>query len=129
MNFFEFDILPSMGLVAANVLTASEKVIITFVPEVFGVRGLIRIVKSGFRYFRGRRYDVGSRTVLHSEMLQQARRYCLENQIHMIEKIIPRSIYFANSTVCKGKNATWTFSSNPIIKAYFELKNNYMKQK
>lgn len=174
MNFFEFDVLPSiqkydqpfhllrqnmqgvlnnydyvfidtppsMGLVAANVLTAADKVLIPFVPEVFGVKGLIRIVEAinDIKASDNPNLDilgvvgmmVDSRTVLHSDMLQQARRYCIENEIHMFETIIPKSIRFANSTAYEGKPATWTDSNNPIVKAYFELMNEvfeYGKEK
>lgn len=141
-DYVFIDTPPSMGLVAANVLTAADKVIIPFVPEVFGVKGLIRIVEAinDLKESENPNLDilgvvgmmVDSRTVLHSEMLQQARRYCLEHEIHMFETIIPRSIRFANSTAYDGKPATWTSSSNPIIKAYFELMNEvfeYGKEK
>ena len=92
-DYVFIDTPPSMGLVAANVLTAADKVIIPFVPETFGVKGLIRIVEAinDLKVSENPNLDilgvvgmmVDSRTVLHSEMLQQARRYCLEHQIHM----------------------------------------------
>ena len=132
-DYVFIDTPPSMGLVAANVLTAADKVIIPFVPEAFGVKGLIRIVEAinDLKVSENPNLDilgvvgmmVDSRTVLHSEMLQQARRYCVENEIHMFETIIPKSIRFANSTAYEGKPATWTDSNNPIVKAYFELMN------
>ncbi|MFZ0447305.1 MAG: ParA family protein [Bacillus sp. (in: firmicutes)] len=130
-DYIFIDTPPSMGLVAGNVLTAADKVIIPFVPEIFGVKGLIRVVDA-INDLKGRENPnldilgvvgmmVDSRTTLHSEMLQQARKYCLEKGIYMFETIIPKSIRFANSTAYKGKPATWTDSNNPIVKAYFEL--------
>ena len=141
-DYVFIDTPPSMGLVAGNVLTAANKVIIPFVPEIFGVKGLIRIIEAinDLKYRENPGLDilgvvgmmVDSRTILHSEMLQQARRYCLEHEIHMFETIIPRSIRFANSTAYEGKPATWTSSTNAIVKAYFELMNEvfeYGKEK
>ncbi|MCP1146761.1 ParA family protein [Lysinibacillus endophyticus] len=130
-DYVFIDTPPSMGLVVGNVLTTADKVIIPFVPETFGVKGLIRII-SAINDLKNRENPnleilgvvgmmVDSRTILHSEMLQQARRFCLENELQMFETIIPRSIRFANSTAYDGKPATMTPSSNPIVKAYFEL--------
>jgi chromosome partitioning protein len=125
------DTPPSMGLVAGNVLAASDKVIIPFVPEMFAVSGLIRVIEA-IEDFKSRENQelevagivgmmVDSRTTLHSEMLQQARKYCLENDLKMFETIIPKSIRFANSTAYEGKPATWTDYNNPIVAAYFDL--------
>ena len=130
-DYIFIDTPPSMGLVAGNVLTAANKVIIPFVPEIFGVKGLIRVVDA-INDLKNRENPaldivgvvgmmVDSRTTLHSEMLQQARKYCIEQGIPMFETIIPKSIRFANSTAYEGKPATWTDSNNPIVKAYFEL--------
>lgn len=125
------DAPPSMGLVSGNVLAAADKVILPFVPEMFAVSGVIRVVEA-INDFKAKENPalevagivgmmVDSRTTLHSEMLQQARRYCLESDLTMFETIIPKSIRFANSTAYEGKPATWTDSSNPIVAAYFEL--------
>lgn len=125
------DTPPSMGLVAGNVLAAADKVIIPFVPEMFAVSGLIRVIEA-IEDFKAKENPtlevagivgmmVDSRTTLHSEMLQQARRYCVENDLTLYETIIPKSIRFANSTAYEGKPATWTDYNNSIVAAYFEL--------
>ncbi|MGX1402370.1 cellulose biosynthesis protein BcsQ [Bradyrhizobium japonicum] len=130
-DFIFIDTPPSMGLVAGNVLAASDKVIIPFVPEMFAVSGLIRVIEA-IQDFKSKQNPalevsgivgmmVDSRTTLHSEMLQQARRYCMENDLTMFETIIPKSIRFANSTAYEGKPATWTDYNNPIVAAYFDL--------
>jgi chromosome partitioning protein len=130
-DFVFLDTPPSMGLVAGNVLAAADKVIIPFVPETFSVSGLIRVVEA-IEDFKGRQNPslevcgilgmmVDSRTVLHSEMLSQARKYCLENNLPMYETVIPKSIRFANSTAYEGNPATLTDYNNPIVSAYFEL--------
>src|SRR5699024_9179240 len=43
-DYIFIDTPPSLGLVAGNVLIASDKVIIPFVPEMFSVRGLIKVI-------------------------------------------------------------------------------------
>jgi chromosome partitioning protein len=130
-DYIFIDTPPSMGLVAGNVLAASDKVIIPFVPEMFAVSGLIRVIEAidDFKAKENPALEVSgivgmmvdSRTTLHGEMLQQARRYCLENDLTMYETIIPKSIRFANSTAYEGKPATWTDYNNPIVAAYYEL--------
>lgn len=130
-DYIFMDTPPSMGLVAGNVLAASNKVIIPFVPEMFAVSGLIRVIEAieDFKAKENPELEVAgivgmmvdSRTTLHSEMLQQARKYCVENDLTMYETIIPKSIRFANSTAYEGKPATWTDYNNPIVAAYFEL--------
>lgn len=130
-DYIFIDTPPSMGLVAGNVLAASDKVIIPFVPETFAVSGLVRVIEA-IDDFKSRENPslkvsgivgmmVDNRTTLHTEMLQQARRYCLENDLTMYETIIPKSIRFANSTAYEGKPATWTDYNNPIVSAYFDL--------
>jgi chromosome partitioning protein len=132
-DYIFIDTPPSMGLVAGNVLAASDKVIIPFVPETFAVSGLVRIVDA-IEDFKSRENHslkvagvvgmmVDRKTNLHNEMLQQARRYCLENDLTMYETIIPKSIRFANSTAYEGNPATLTDYNNPMVSAYFELMN------
>ncbi|MCP3765054.1 ParA family protein [Domibacillus sp. A3M-37] len=130
-DYIFLDTPPSMGLVAGNVLAVSDQVIIPFVPEMFAVSGLVRVIQA-IEDFKGKVNPslkvagivgmmVDSRTTLHSQMLQQARRYCLENDLVLYETIVPKSIRFANSTAYEGKPATWTDANNQIVSSYFEL--------
>lgn len=136
-DYIFIDTPPAMSLVAGNVLVASDKVIIPFVPETFAVKGLIRIIEA-INEFKSKDNPnlevegvvgmmVQNGTVLHSQMLQQARRYCLENDITMYETVIPKSIRFANSTAYEGKPATLTDYNNDIVKAYYELLKEWME--
>lgn len=130
-DYIFIDTPPSLGLVTGNVLSTSDYVLIPFIPETFAVQGLIRVVKAikDFREKRNRDLKlagvvgmmVDRRTALHSEMLQEARKYCEKSSIPMYETIIPRSIRFANSTAYEGKPAVWTNKSNPLVAAYFDL--------
>lgn len=136
-DFIFIDTPPSMGLIQSNVLTFADKVIIPYVPETFAVNGLIRIYKAinEFKEESNPELDimgvvgmmVDSRTTLHSSMLQQARLHCIENDIHMFETVIPRSIRFASSTMV-GKPATWTDSNNHLVGAYFELLDELLER-
>lgn len=129
-DFIFIDTPPSMGLIQGNVLVASNKVIIPYVPEMYAVNGLIMIHKAIQQFSED--YNphleilgvvgmlVDSRTTLHQEMLQQARAYCHENNINMFGTVIPRSIRFASSTA-EGKPATWLDKSNHLVHTYFNL--------
>lgn len=136
-DYILVDSPPSMGLISGNVLAAADSVIIPFVPELFAVQGLIRVIETMDEFIQRTNSNlklsgivgmmVDSRTILHSEMLQKARQYCLKRDLKMFETIIPKSIRFANSTAYEGKPAVWTDKSNPIVSAYFELLDEVMK--
>jgi len=138
-DYILIDTPPSMGLPTGNALAVADKVIIPFVPEMFGVKGLVRVLEAieDFRKNLNPQLEVAgvvgmmvdSRTHLHSEMLQQARKYCLEQDITMYETIIPKSIRFANSTAYEGKPAVWTDAKNPIVYAYYELIKEVLETK
>lgn len=130
-DYIIIDTPPSMGLVAGNVLASVDRVFIPFVPESFAVQGLIRLIEA-VRDFSEKRNPslkiegvvatmIDMRTTLHSELLQKARQYCLNNSIQMFETVVPKSIRFANATAYAGKPAVWSDKKNHIVSAYFEL--------
>lgn len=130
-DYIFFDSPPSMGLVAGNVLSAVDNVIIPFVPEMFAQQGLVRVIES-INEFKAKRNPnlnlfgvvgmmVQSGTVLHSQMLQKARTYCKENEIKIFDTVIPKSIRFANATAFDGTLAVWSDSDNKIVGSYYEL--------
>ncbi|MCD4839752.1 ParA family protein [Neobacillus sedimentimangrovi] len=131
-DYVFLDTPPSMGLVQGNALALADKVIIPFAPETFGVNGLINIVE-GVTDFKNNHNPnlkiegvvgmmVKTRTWLHSALLQEARKYCMENGINMYETIIPDSIRFANATAEEGIPATWTkVKKNDVVNAYYDL--------
>lgn len=130
-DYIFIDTPPSLSLVAGNVLVAADKVIIPFVPELFGVQGLLRVVKAIADFKR--KYNpsldiagvvgmmVDQRTTLHTEMMQQARQFCLENEINMFDTIIPKSIRFANATAYDRKPAVLTEKRHKLVSQYFDL--------
>ena len=132
-DYILIDTPPSLGLTTGNVLAAVEEIIIPFTPETFAVQGLIRVIEILKDFQKDINPNlklsgiigmmVDQRTTLHSEMLQEARKYSSINSLPMLETIIPRSIRFANSTAYQGKPATLTDRNNPIVTAYFDLLN------
>lgn len=130
-DFVLIDTPPSMGLVTGNVLACARHVIIPFVPEVFAVQGLIRMIDAieDFRQQLNPQLTISGvvgmmvdqRTTLHSEMLQQTRKWGAENNVKVYDTIIPRSIRFAHATAYESKPAVWTDRKNPIVEAYFKL--------
>lgn len=136
-DYILIDTPPSMGLVAGNVLATADKVVIPFSPETFGVNGLINVIEGvhDFKESQNPKLEIAgvvgmmvdSRTSLHSELLQQARKYCADHSINMYDTIIPKSIRFANATAFDGKPATWTDSSNHIVKSYYKLMKEVLR--
>ncbi|MCR8987696.1 ParA family protein [Brevibacillus laterosporus] len=130
-DYIFIDTPPSLGLVACNVLSVANEILIPFVPELFAVQGLMRVMDA-INEFKEKTNPnlkisgvigmmVDARTTLHSEMLQSARQYCFKNNIHIFDTIIPRSIRFANATAYENKPAVLIDKNNPIVSNYFKL--------
>jgi chromosome partitioning protein len=125
------DTPPNLGLVQGNALSFADEVLIPFQPEGYSMRSLVKILKSISDFKTNINHDlrikgivgtlVDSRTTLHSEVLQQCRRFCLENDIKIFDTVIPRSIRFASSVAYDRLPATLTERKNPLVQAYFEL--------
>jgi chromosome partitioning protein len=130
-DYIFIDSPPNLGLVQGNVLTYADSVIIPFQPEGYSMRSLIKILNAiqNFKEKHNQKLEimgvvatlVDQRTTLHSEVLQQCRRYCTENGIRMFETVIPRSVRFAASVAYERKPATLTDAKNPLVRAYFNL--------
>ena len=130
-DYIMIDTPPSLGLVTMNALKASDRVLIPFEPELYAVKGLIKVLETVEKFQEksnpGLKVEgvvgmkVDSRTSLHSDMLQQARAYCFKKDINIYQTVIPRSIRFASATNYHGKPAVWVDKNNAIVKAYFEL--------
>ncbi|HGO9422662.1 TPA: ParA family protein [Bacillus cereus] len=132
------DTPPNLGLVLGNVLNASDKVIIPFQPEVYSMRSLTKILKQidDFREKHNPSLTVGgvlatlvdSRTTLHSEVLQECRKFCYQKEIKMFETIIPKSVRFANAVAYEKKPATLVESkANALINSYYNLYEEVFK--
>lgn len=122
---------PTLGLTQGNILTASDAIIIPFQPESYSMRSLTKIIKaiSDFKAKHNPKLEilgvvatlVDSRTTLHSDILKEARQYCLKQGIPMFETVIPRSVRFAASIAYEQLPATLTDANNPLVASYFEL--------
>lgn len=137
-DYIFIDTPPSLGFVVGNCLTYADHVIIPFVPEMYDVKGLIRVVKAIADFKRD--YNASLRvsgvvgmkvetiTSLHSEMLQEARRYCSQADIHMYETIIPKSIAFAKSVAYSNVPAILSSDSkNKLVASYDDLAKEFLK--
>lgn len=132
-DYIFIDTPPALGLVAVNVLNVVDRVVIPFVPELYAVKGLKRVIEAIQEVKQEGRGEalqlagivgmmVDNRTRLHVDMLQEARKYCDSHGYYLFKTIIPRSIKFANSVALEGKPAVWSSERNhPIVAAYYEL--------
>lgn len=137
-DFILIDTPPNLGLTQGNVLTFADEVLIPFQPESYSMRSLVKILKS-IDDFRDR-YNPGlsvlgvvgtlvdTRTVLHSQVLQECRAYCFNNSIRMFDTIIPRTVRFASSVAYEGLPATLTDKNNALVASYFELAKEMLTQ-
>lgn len=127
-----FDTPPNLGLVQGNVLRHVDHVLIPFQPESYSMRSLIKIIKAinDFKEQINKHVRilgvvatlVDSRTNLHTEIISECRKYCVQKGILMFDTVIPRSIRFASSVAFERKPATLSQdASSPIVANYFEL--------
>lgn len=130
-DYILVDTPPNLGLTHGNVLIFSDHLIIPFQPETYSMRSLTKTLKS-FSSFREKHNPdlkvlgvvatmVRSNTVLHSQLVQETRRYCAENGIKMFDTVIPQSIRFAESVAKDGLPATLTTKNNILVNSYFDL--------
>jgi chromosome partitioning protein len=129
-DYILVDALPYKGLVHGNILTFVDKVIIPFQPESYSMRSLVKMIKSveDFKQHNPELSILGvvatlvdQRTTLHSEVLQECRKYCAEHKVKLFDTVIPRSVRFASSVAYNQLPATLTDSKNDIVKNYFQL--------
>lgn len=136
-DYIFIDTPPSLGFVVGNCLAYADRVIIPFVPEKYDVKGLVRVVKSinDFRQNYNPSLQVGGvvgmkvelMTQLHSEMLEEARRYCDKAGLHMFDTIIPKSIAYAKSVAYSRMPATLSSEArNKLVRYYDELAHEFL---
>lgn len=131
-DYILIDTPPSLGLIAGNVLTATDEVLIPFHPEPYSMQSLVTILRQ-IKEFKDKKLNenleilgvvgtlVDSRTVLHSEILSQCRKYTSKIGVTMFDTVIPKSIRFANSVAYNGKPATLADKHNQLVRSYYEL--------
>lgn len=122
------DTPPAMGLVAGNVLSIADEILIPFIPESFGVSGFIRIIEAldEFEEAQGIRVQIAgvvgtmfdNRTKLHHQMMDEAKAFCEQNNIHLFQTVIPRSIQFAKAFAYHRLPATLVDRYNYIVAHY-----------
>lgn len=132
-DYIIIDTPPNLGLTQGNVLTTADEILIPFQPENYSMRSLVKIL-SAINSFKNDHNPslrvlgvvatlVDLRTILHSEVIQECRRYCYENNVKMLETVIPRAIRYANSVAYEGLPATLTTKNNQLVQAYIDLRN------
>src|SRR5690625_1368382 len=130
-DYILIDTAPNLGLTNGNVLAVVDEVVIPFQPESYSMRSLIKAINSVNNFKKKVNKDlkimgvvgtlIDSRTVLHSDILSECRKFCYENKIKIYDTVIPRSVRFANSVAYQGKPATLTDKNHSLVKSYFEL--------
>lgn len=133
-DYIFIDTPPSLGLVTGNVLAVTDRVVIPFHPEIFGVQGLINVLHM-IEVFAEKHNPnleisavfgsiVDARTGLHSDMLQQARKYCFGQNIYMAETLISRTIKYSNSIAHKERPLVFSDKRSPYFTLLEEITNN-----
>lgn len=137
-DYILIDSPPNLGLTQGNVLTASDGVIIPFQPETYSMRSLVKISQAIQSFKNDHNPNlkilgviatlVDLRTVLHSDVLSECRKFCYENNIPMFDTVIPRLIRYASSIAYDNLPATLTVKNNELVKSYYDLKGEILNE-
>lgn len=130
-DFILIDTPPTLGLTQANVLTFADRVIIPFQPEHYSMRSLVKIVEA-IRDFKEKQNPdleilavvptlVDSRTVLHSQVLQECRMYGQIHGIRVTDTVIPKTVRYAASVAYDRKPMTLSYPKSAAAKIYEDL--------
>lgn len=130
-DYIMIDTPPNLGLVSGMVMNVADGVIIPFQPESYSMRSLVKILKAmaDFKEKHNPQLTVfgvvatlvDQRTTLHSQVLQECRKFCDQKGIRMFDSIIPRSVRFASSVAYERLPSTLTEANNPVVGSYFDL--------
>lgn len=131
-DYVLIDTPPNLGLTQGNVLSFADQVLIPFQPENYSMRALVKILQaiSDFKIQHNPKLSVlgvvatlvDQRTVLHSQVMQECKKYCFEHGITMFDAFIPRSVRFASTVAYDRLPATLSGDAkNPIVQQYFRL--------
>lgn len=104
-DFIIYDLPPSLGIMAQNVLKYATDVYIPFVCEPYSVDGLLNVVDFiGDRNLRGIAiYMFDKRSKTHKSILTQVKSYCESENIKVFKTIVPRSVDFINIDTSTNK--------------------------
>lgn len=130
-DYIFIDTPPSLSLMVGNVFNFADSVLIPFSPESYSMRSLVKVLGT-IRDFKHQFNPslnvlgvvatmVNFQTVLHQQVMQETRRYCLENEVKLFDVYIPRSIRFASSVAYESLPAVLAKKTNDVANSYFEL--------
>lgn len=138
-DYIFIDSPPSMGLMAANILMVSDRVIIPFVPESFSVQGLIRVVQTIKDFKQEKKIPleiagvvstmVDSRTSLHEALIAQAELFCQKKGVPMLKGVISKTIRVASATAAYGIPIVLLDPKSKFSKVYFDLLEEILDEK
>lgn len=118
-NYYDYIIIdtqPSLSLMVGNAFAFADYVLIPFAPEYYSMRSLVKVINT-IREFKAEynqkleiigvlRTLVNTQTNLHMDIIEQTRKYAVENDVYVFETVIPRTIQFANSVAYNRVPAT-----------------------
>ncbi|MBA2176871.1 ParA family protein [Halobacillus locisalis] len=130
-DYIFIDTPPNLGLATSNALRIADSLLIPFQPETYSLRSLVKTLNF-YNDFKERHNPsleveaivptlVDARTTLHSQLLQDCRKYAAQNDLYVTDNVIPRSIRFSNSVAYGDGPATLKEKLNKTVNSYFKL--------
>jgi len=132
-DYILIDTPPSLSLMVGNAFTFSDEVLIPFTPENYSMRSLVKVLETleDFKQEFNPKLNVlgvvatmvNFRTNLHTEIMQETRKYALQSGFTFFDTYIPQSIRFASSVAYEGIPATISINKQTRERGevFFEL--------
>lgn len=132
-DYILIDTPPSLSLMVGNAFKFADEVLIPYSPESYSMRSLTKVVRTIKEFQKASNPNlkllgivatmVNFRTNIHTEIMQQTRKYATENNLTLFDTYIPHSIRFASSVAYEGVPATLSTNHQDKIKSevFFEL--------
>lgn len=137
-DYVFIDTPPSLGLVTLNALKVADEVIIPFVPEAYSTHGLLELIDAinDFKETENPQLKIAGvvgmmiqPVNLHTNLMQEIRKWCTEKEITCFDTKISKSIRFAEAVAEQGSPAIWFDKHHKIVKQYYDLADEILGDK
>lgn len=128
-DFIVIDTPSYMGLMIINVLVATEKVIIPFVPDALSFKGVVKLVRKINEYKNKLNTSleiagifpviVERRTNVHKAVMEEVEKFCVEEKMNYINVEIPKTIAYSSEVAYNARPAV--DSDKKIRQKYIDI--------
>ena len=136
-DYIIIDTPPSMNLIAGNVFTAADYILIPFELDSYNVRSLSKTLKN-INDFKTKNKNlevlgliatkVEKRVSLHNILLQQIKKYTHENDLYFFDTCIPKTVKYASSVAFDSVPIVLSNKKDDLKEIFFDLTKEMLER-